>query len=70
MRAYLQTGASIGADPVKAVQRIYDFSLLDNPPFRFPLGKDAVGAIKAELQRIERDVAKYESWSEGLEFDV
>ena len=70
MRAYLKTGARIGADPTKGIQRIFDLSLLDEPPFRLPLGKDAVGAIKAEIKRIGDDVAKYEGWSEGLAFDA
>ena len=56
-----------GSDPAKAVQRIYDLSLLPDPPFRFPLGKDAVAGVKAQLKKIEDDIVKYESWSEGLE---
>ena len=68
-RAFLGSGVRIGGDPLKAVQRIYEFSLWSDLPFRFPLGKDAVTTIKAELESIGQDVKKYESWSEGLEFD-
>lgn len=65
----MTSGARAGADPAKAVQRIYDITLLPEPPFRFILGKDAVANIKAEIKSIEQDLAKYESWSEGLDFD-
>ena len=66
-RAFLGSGVRIGGDPLKAVQRIYELSLLSDLPFRFPLGKDAVAGVKAQLKKIEDDVVKYESWSEGLE---
>ena len=49
---------------------MYDLSLLPNPPLRFVLGKDAIATVKEELKGIEEDVVKYESWSEGLDFDV
>ena len=70
MRAYLKSGVRIGADPMKGVQRIFNLSLLDDPPFRFPLGKDAIDAIRTEVKHIEEDVTKYETWSNGLEFDA
>ena len=49
---------------------MYDLSLLPNPPLRFVLGKYAIATIKEELKGIEEDIVKYESWSEGLDFDV
>ena len=67
---FIGSGTRMGADPVKAVQRIYELSLLPNPPFRLVLGKDSVTAIKAQVKKIEEDVLKYENWSEGLDFDV
>ena len=69
-RKILGSGQKMGADPAKAVQRIYDLSLLPNPPLRFVFGKDAVATIKEELKSIGEEVAKYESWSEGLDFDA
>ena len=69
-RAAIESGHRMAADPAKAIQRIYDLSLLPNPPFRFVLGKDAIATVKEELKGIEEDVMKYESWSEGLDFDV
>ncbi|KAK7692333.1 hypothetical protein QCA50_003958 [Cerrena zonata] len=69
-RAFFKSGVRFGADPTKGVQRIYDLSLLSDPPFRFVLGKDAVAAVRAEIKSIEQDVAKYETWSDGLDFDT
>ena len=59
----------IGADASKAVQRLYDLSLLPDPPVQFPLGKDAIGVFRAQSGKLEQAAAKFESWSEGLEFD-
>lgn len=69
LRSLITGSQRLGADPVKGVQRLYDLSLLPDPPFRFVLGKDAASFIRGELKEIEQDVNKYESWSEGLEFD-
>ena len=70
IRAFFQGDSQIGADPAKAVQRIYELSLLSSPPLRLVLGKDAIAVAQAEIKSIEQDVAKYQSWSEGLEFDA
>lgn len=69
VRQYVTTFEQVARDSAKGVQRIYDLSLVPNPPLRFPLGPDAVDAIKQQVKLIEQDVVKYESWSEGLEFD-
>ena len=60
----------IGASPAKAVERIYDLSLLPNPPLRLILGKDAVEGVKKQIQSLEEDVTRYGSWSEGLNFEA
>lgn len=72
IRKFLTDGASegLGGDPAKAVQRIYDLSVLSSPPLRFVVGKDAITSARDEIKSIEEDVTKYESWSEGLDFDV
>ena len=69
-RAFLGSGVRIGGDPLKAVQRIYDLSLVPSPPFRFVIGKDAIASTRAEIKSITEEVNKYESWSEGLDFDA
>ena len=53
-------------DAQKAVVKIYELTELESPPLRLPLGKDAVGAIKAKLTDILTNVQEYESWSEDL----
>ena len=70
VRGFIGSGARMGSDPAKAVQRIYDLSLLPNPPMRLLLGKDSVGGVKAQVRKIEEDANNYEKWSEGLEFDA
>ncbi|KAJ3554936.1 hypothetical protein NM688_g2847 [Phlebia brevispora] len=50
----------------KGVEKIYELSKLENPPLRLPLGKDSIGAIKAQIEEIASEVEKYESWSNEL----
>ncbi|CAL1712892.1 unnamed protein product [Somion occarium] len=69
MVAYLSNGEPQGADTSKAVQRIHDLSVEPEPSLRFPLGKDSVEMARGEAESILKDAARYESWSEGLEFD-
>ncbi|CAL1712890.1 unnamed protein product [Somion occarium] len=68
--AYLSDGKPKGADTSKAVQRIHDLAADPQPSLRFPLGKDSLEMVKGEAKSILEDAAKYESWSEGLEFDA
>ncbi|CAL1712829.1 unnamed protein product [Somion occarium] len=68
--AYFNDGTPKGADTSKAVQRIYDLAAEPEPSLRFPIGKDALESVRGEAKRILEDAAKYESWSEGLEFDT
>lgn len=70
LRSLVNSGQRLGADPKKAVERIYEFSLDSEPSLYFPLGKDSIQEIKEEIRRIEQDVTKHEARSEGLEFDA
>ena len=70
LRAFVGAGERVGGDPKKAVQRIYDLSLVPSPPLRFVIGKDAIASTRAEIKSITEEVNKYESWSEGLDFDA
>jgi len=56
-------------DPEKAVREMYKVTLLDNPPLRLPLGKDAVKHIKASLKKKLDELNTFESWSEDLTFE-
>lgn len=70
LRSFFQNTERYGRDPAKGVQRIYDLSLLPEPPLRFPLGPDAVDGVKSQVKLVEKDAEKYASWSEGLDFDA
>ena len=51
---------------MKAVEKIYQLSELEQPPTRLPLGKDAVQLARAHIAAVTNDLDKFESWSENL----
>ena len=57
------------ADPMKAMQRVYDLAALPDPPIRLPLGQDMITAARAEIASLTESVDKYETWSDDLDFD-
>ena len=69
-RTFVDGNEHLGADARKAVKRIFELSLDPKPSLHFPLGKDAVQNVTAEIKAIEQDVVKHASRSEGLDFDV
>lgn len=68
-REFVANATIVGADPNKAVQRFYDLAHLPDPPLRFTIGKDAIVSARGHLQNVAAGVDKYESWSEGIDFD-
>ncbi|OSC98584.1 NAD-P-binding protein, partial [Trametes coccinea BRFM310] len=54
------------ADPSKAVTKIIEMSMLPSPPLRFPVGLDAVAAIRGKVKSLAEDIDGYASWSEDL----
>ena len=50
----------------KGVTNVCQLATLDNPPLHFPLGKDAFGYIKKQLEALTKDMEQYESWSADL----
>ena len=64
-----QKGRDGPQDPVKASAKIFELSLLPNPPLRIPLGKDSVAVIKSALQDFAAMIEPYESWSNDLQWD-
>ena len=56
-------------DPVKASAKIYELSLLPNPPLHFPLGKDSFAIINSALKDFAASIEPYESWSDNLHWD-
>ncbi|KAJ8462673.1 hypothetical protein ONZ45_g17851 [Pleurotus djamor] len=63
--AEADTQVSFG-DPKKAVQKVYELSLLEEPPMWLPLGKDSVGLILGQVEEVGRVVRSYASWSDDL----
>ena len=57
-------------DARKGMETVYKLTSLEQPPLYFPLGKEAVAAVKAKTTAVLEDTNKYESWSEGLERDA
>ncbi|KAI0272755.1 hypothetical protein BC834DRAFT_361950 [Gloeopeniophorella convolvens] len=56
-------------DPDKAARAIYQLAALPEPPLHFPLGKDAVEAVRAKIAKLSQEVDQFESLSEDLLFD-
>ena len=56
-------------DPVKASARIFELSLLEQPPLRLPLGQHATAFIGKWLAGFEEGIKPYLGWSEGLEWE-
>jgi hypothetical protein len=53
-------------DPEKAVEQIYKLRQVENPPYRLPIGKDAIQLIREKLEEQLKELAAYESWSSDL----
>jgi hypothetical protein len=53
-------------NPEKAAVQIYKLAQVENPPYRLPLGKDAIQVVREKLEEQLKEVAVYESWSSDL----
>lgn len=56
-------------DPNKAARVIYQLAGHPEPPFRLPLGKDALEVIQGKLSGTAAEVEKFASWSDDLALD-
>ncbi|CDO69753.1 hypothetical protein BN946_scf184697.g25 [Trametes cinnabarina] len=54
------------SDPTKAVTKIIELTTLPNPPLHFPLGLDAIAAIRGKLGALAEEIDGYASWSASL----
>ena len=50
----------------KTVAKIHQLATLDNPPLHLALGKDALGAIRNQIELLGKELEQYESWSAAL----
>lgn len=53
------SGNQIG-DPIKAVNAMYDLTLLEQPPVHLPLGGPAYKRVSIKLEEFKEEVKKYE----------
>lgn len=67
MRDWQANGGTAGADPALAVAKIFELSLLPDPPFRLPIGADCLDAFRTKAKQYTETVEKYGSWSDSLE---
>ncbi|KAI0076327.1 NAD(P)-binding protein [Panus rudis PR-1116 ss-1] len=66
IRQHLMGDQSSWGNPVKAAEKIYQITQVADPPLRLPLGKDLYQLIPPEINQIQDDLAKYESWTNDL----
>ncbi|KAJ7484353.1 NAD-P-binding protein [Mycena latifolia] len=66
-RHWFKDGSSVRGDPLLAVKAIFKFSMLDSPPVRWAMGKDAVSGAKAKAALITEETDKFEYLSDNLE---
>lgn len=69
VKAAQDAGVRCG-DLGKTIDKIYELTELEHPPFRFIVGKDSLSVVRAHLENLDRDMDEYESWSEDLLEDM
>ena len=50
----------------KTVDRIYELTTLEDPPFRLVLGVDSHAVMKGHMERVQQDMDRFASWSRDL----
>ncbi|KAJ7487808.1 NAD-P-binding protein [Mycena latifolia] len=66
-RHWFKDGSSVRGDPLLAAKAIFKFSMLDSPPVRWAMGKDAVSGAEAKAALITEETDKFEYLSDNLE---
>ena len=54
-------------DTAKAVRRIFDLSLLPDPPRRLQLGLDSIKFCRDYMDELRKDLEEYAHWSDDLD---
>ncbi|KAJ7487819.1 hypothetical protein FB451DRAFT_727694 [Mycena latifolia] len=70
LRDWFKDGSAAGGDPLLAAKAIFKFSMLDSPPVRWAMGKDAIFGARAKAALIAEETDKFEGLSENLELSV
>lgn len=63
------SGNQIG-DPKKAVQAMYDLTLLENPPVHLPLGGPAYKRVGIRLEEFKAEIDAFEYLGKPTDFDI
>ena len=50
----------------RTMEKIYELSLVENPPLRLIIGLDSLGVVRGHLNKVMGELEAYKSWSEGL----
>ncbi|KAJ7695775.1 NAD(P)-binding protein [Mycena rosella] len=67
--AELFTGRSpLLGDPAKLIDKFYELSKLENPPYRLAFGDDAKQCFQNKWTALKSDLESSEEWSKGLKF--
>ena len=49
-------------DPRKLAQKIYELTLLEDPPFRLTLGQDSLTVVNGYVENIIGELEQYKAW--------
>ena len=59
--------APAGNDPRNAVELFYHLASLPQPPLHFPIGKDAIEAVRNKAANLLAETEEYAPWTKALE---
>jgi len=59
----------LDGDPKKICVMIDRIAHLEDPPMRVPLLQSAISEARRKVKRVQEEVERFESWSEGLDVD-
>ncbi|KAF7306275.1 NAD-P-binding protein [Mycena indigotica] len=67
VRNWFDDESAIRGDPIAASEAFYRFTLLESPPMRWAVGKDAIAGARKKIELVKKETDAYESWSDMLE---
>ena len=68
-RKFLTPEGATG-DPIKAAKVIYELSHIPSPPFRVPLGKEAIEGYAAKLKKLNEEFDdRVKAWSSDISIE-
>ncbi|KAJ7207162.1 hypothetical protein GGX14DRAFT_535383 [Mycena pura] len=67
LRKLFKDDSFVRGDPDLAAEAIFKFSMLESPPVRWVMGKDAIRGVRAKIEEVSTETNAFESWSDNLE---